>query len=152
MKKIILLIVLVIISISCGNKTNQTKSQTTKTTETTKAVINPNRIEIMYFHGKQRCITCKNIEKYSKEVVENDFSKELKNGDIVFKVIDFSTPEGEAIADKYEISFSSLLVNKYTNGKESINDMTEHGFATAKEKEAEFKAGLKEKINELLKK
>ncbi|MBP1645262.1 MAG: putative transrane protein [Bacteroidetes bacterium] len=149
MKKIILLITLVIISVACGAKGNKTETQTTVKEN---VIDKPNRIEILYFHGKQRCITCKNIEKYSKEVVENDFAKELKNGDIIFKVIDFSTPEGEAIADKYEISFSSLLVNKYTNGKESINDMTEHGFATAKEKEAEFKAGLKEKINELLKK
>lgn len=149
MKKIILLIILAIISVACGSKGSQTKSQTTAAT---KAVINPNRIEVLCFHGKQRCITCKNIEKYSKEVVENDFAKELKSGVIVFKVIDFSTKEGEAIADKYEISFSSLLVNKYTNGQESVNDMTEHGFATAKEQEAEFKTGLKEKINELLKK
>ncbi len=149
MKKIILLITLAIISVACGSKNNQTESQTT---EATKAVINPNRIEVLYFHGKQRCITCKNIEKYSKEVVENDFAKELKSGDIVFKVIDFSTKEGEAIADKYEISFSSLLVNKYTNGQETVNDMTEHAFSTAKEQEAEFKTGLKEKINELLKK
>ena len=149
MKKIILLITLVIISVACGAKSNKEDKQTIVKEN---VIDKPNRIEVLYFHGKQRCITCKNIEKYSKEVVENDFSKELKNGDIVFKVIDFSTPEGEAIADKYEISFSSLLVNKYTNGKESINDMTEHGFATAKEKEAEFKTGLKEKINELLKK
>jgi thioredoxin-related protein len=149
MKKIILLITLVIISVACGAKSNKNEKQTIVKEN---VIDKPNRIEVLYFHGKQRCITCKNIEKYSKEVVENDFAKELKSGDIVFKVIDFSTPVGEAIADKYEISFSSLLVNKFTNGKESVNDMTEHGFSTAKEKEAEFKAGLKEKINELLKK
>lgn len=26
-------------------------------------------VEVLYFHGKQRCITCKSIEKYTREVV-----------------------------------------------------------------------------------
>ena len=26
-------------------------------------------VEVLYFHGKQRCTTCKAIEKYTKEVV-----------------------------------------------------------------------------------
>ena len=30
-------------------------------------------VEVIYFHGKQRCPTCRAIEKYTKEVVYNDF-------------------------------------------------------------------------------
>lgn len=29
-------------------------------------------VEVIYFHGKQRCPTCRAIEKYTKEVVYND--------------------------------------------------------------------------------
>ena len=26
-------------------------------------------VEVLYFHGKQRCVTCKAIEKYTKEEI-----------------------------------------------------------------------------------
>lgn len=29
-----------------------------------------NYVEVLYFHGKQRCATCIAIEKYAREVVE----------------------------------------------------------------------------------
>ena len=35
-------------------------------------------VEVMYFHGKQRCATCMAIEKYAREVVEKDFANEKK--------------------------------------------------------------------------
>ena len=36
------------------------------------------RVEVVYFHGKQRCITCMAIEKAAREVVEKDFAKEKR--------------------------------------------------------------------------
>ena len=55
-------------------------------------------VEVMYFHGKQRCVTCMAIEKHAREVVEMDFAHEKKNGQVVFRVVDISTPEGAKIA------------------------------------------------------
>lgn len=37
-----------------------------------------NYVEVLYFHGKQRCATCIAIEKYAREVVEKDFADERK--------------------------------------------------------------------------
>lgn len=108
-------------------------------------------IEVLYFHGKQRCISCKAIENLTKEVLEADFAKELKDGKIVFKVINISTKEGEKIADKYEVSWSSLYINKWEKGKERRNNMTEFSFSYAKSSPEKFKAGIKEKISNLLK-
>ena len=31
-------------------------------------------VEVLYFHGKQRCATCICIEKYAREVVEKQFA------------------------------------------------------------------------------
>lgn len=30
-------------------------------------------VEVLYFHGKQRCATCKAIDKHTKEVVNVDW-------------------------------------------------------------------------------
>ena len=75
-------------------------------------------VEVLYFHGKQRCATCKAIDKHTKEVVNADLAELVKNGKLRFKEIDISTPEGEKLAEKYCVSWSSLYVNKWKNGKE----------------------------------
>lgn len=109
------------------------------------------RVEVIYFHGKQRCATCMAIEKNTREVINYLFADELKNGKIVFKIVDISTPEGEKIADKYEVTWSSLFVNKWKNGKETRNNMTEFGFGNARKNPGAFKKGLADRIRQSLK-
>ena len=108
-------------------------------------------VEVMYFHGKQRCVTCKAIEKYAKEVVEKDFANEKKNGKVVFKVVDISTPEGAKIAKDYRVTWSSLFVNGWKKGKETRNDMTQFAFKNARKHTDEFKKGVNVKIKALMK-
>ena len=109
------------------------------------------RVEVIYFHGKQRCATCMAIEKNAKEVVNTLFTNELENGTVVFKTVDISTPEREKIADRYEVTWSSLFVNKWKGGKETRNNMTEFGFGNARKNPDGFKKGLADKIRQLLK-
>lgn len=108
-------------------------------------------VEVMYFHGKQRCATCMAIEKYSREVVEKDFANEKKNGKVVFKSVDISTDEGEKMAKKYRVTWSSLFVNGWKAGKEKRNDMTQFAFKNARKNSDEFKRGVSGKIKELMK-
>lgn len=42
-------------------------------------------VEVLYFHGKQRCVTCNTIEKLTKEVIDKDFAQQLKDGKVVFQ-------------------------------------------------------------------
>ncbi len=108
-------------------------------------------VEVLYFHGKQRCATCKAIEKYTKEVIEADFPEQVKSGKVRFREVDISTPEGEKLADKYHVSWSSLYVNGWKGSVEERHDMTRFGFQNARNKTDLFKRELKEKINKLSK-
>lgn len=108
-------------------------------------------VEVLYFHGKQRCPTCIAIGDNSKSVVNTDFAGQQKSGQVKFKEVDISTPEGEKIADRYHVTWSSLYVNQWKNGKEKRNDMTRFGFENARSNTAAFRSGLKNKINQLLK-
>ena len=108
-------------------------------------------VEVMYFHGKQRCVTCMAIEKYAKEVVEKDFANEKKSGKVVFKIVDISTTEGAKIAKNYRVTWSSLYVNGWKNGQEQRNDMTQFAFKNARKNANEFKKGVSGKIKELMK-
>ena len=83
----------------------------------------------------------------AKEVVNADLAELVKNGKLRFKEVDISTPEGEKLAEKYRVSWSSLYVNKWKNGKEERNDMTRFGFQNARNNTSAFKKELKQKIN-----
>jgi len=144
MKKLLFALLAVLTLSSCGNSQNAKAQSTTKTTQT-------EYIEVLYFHGKQRCITCNAIEKLTKEVLDKDFAQQVKDGKVIFKVIDISTKAGEKVADKYEVTWSSLFINKWKDGKEVKNNMTDFGFSYAKNSPEVFKAGVKKKIDELLK-
>lgn len=136
-----MILALVIGLVSCGDGAN---TATAKTPE-------KDRVEVIYFHGKQRCATCVAIENNTREVMESLFGDELRSGKVVFKTVDLSTAEGEALADKYEVTWSSLFVNKWENGDETRNNLTEFGFGNARNNPDGFKNGIAEKIRQLLK-
>ena len=108
-------------------------------------------VEVMYFHGRQRCVTCMAIEKNARDVVEKDFANEKKSGKVVFKIVDISTTEGAKIAKNYRVTWSSLYVNGWKNGQEQRNDMTQFAFKNARKHTDEFKKGVSDKIKALIK-
>lgn len=138
MKKLLMIFALMIGLMSCGSGENTASAKSTQ----------KDRVEVIYFHGKQRCATCMAIEKNTREVINSLFAKELKNGKVVFKIVDISTPEGEKIADRYEVTWSSLFVNKWKGGKETRNNMTEFAFGNARKNPDAFKKGLANKIHQ----
>lgn len=132
MKRILLLATLSIALLSCADKTSKQQAP---------AVSQPDDVtQVLYFHGKQRCVTCNAIEQLTKEVVDS-----LANEKIVMKIVDISKKENEGIADSYEVSWSSLILDR--NGK-TVN-LTKMGFGYAKTQPAIFKANLVEAINNI---
>lgn len=109
------------------------------------------RVEILYFHGKQRCATCMAIEKNTKEAIETQLADELRNGTVVFRTIDLSRAENEKIAEKYEVTWSALFICQWKEGKETYENLTEYAFANARTAPDSFKSGVIERINQLLK-
>lgn len=149
MKKLILALAICFGLTAYGS--NEVKRGNTAKVEQVQPQKISNRVEVLYFHGKQRCATCMAIEKNTRELVNTTFAKELKNGTVVFKIVDISTPEGEKIADNYKVTWSSLYVNKWKDGKETRNDMTKFSFSNARKNPDTFKNGVIQKVKSLLK-
>lgn len=122
-------------------------AQTKKTTVKSSAPI----VEVLYFHGPQRCKTCVALQNAAKELVDSKFAKELKSGRVVFREIDLSTKEGEKLGDKYEIAWSSLLVVRKQGKKEKEINLTDDGFRYAVNNKAKIQSILQQKITESLK-
>lgn len=104
------------------------------------------KTKVIYFHGKQRCATCLSIEKNTKELVEERYAEELKNGHLELMVVDYSTPSGKDIAEKYRVTFSSLIVEN-EKGK---TDVTRYGFQYARTQPDQFKSELKDVVDKAL--
>jgi hypothetical protein len=91
------------------------------------------------------------IEKLAREVVETQFASAVASGELVFKVVDISTKEGELIADRYEVTWSSIFINRVDGKREKVNNLTDFAFANARSNPDKFKQGVTDKINELIK-
>ncbi|WP_300153609.1 nitrophenyl compound nitroreductase subunit ArsF family protein [Bacteroides sp.] len=98
---------------------NESQKKETAKAEQTQQQAAKDRVEILYFHGKQRCATCMAIEKNTKEAIETQLADELRNGTVVFKTIDLSRAENEKIAEKYEVTWSALFICQWKDRKET---------------------------------
>ena len=130
--------------LACGEKSNAVtvKEQSGKVKDF---------VEVLYFHGKQRCVTCRSIEQNTKELLESKFQRQMKEGKVVYRVIDISKTENAQIAEKYEVTWSSLFLVQHKNGKEKAENLTEFAFGHSRTQPEVFKKGLAEKINQALK-
>ena len=144
MKRTLVLMMVSLILLACGEKSNAVtvKEQSGKVKDF---------VEVLYFHGKQRCVTCRSIEQNTKELLESKFQRQMKEGKVVFRVIDISKKENARIAEKYEVTWSSLFLVQHKNGKEKAENLTEFAFGHSRTQPEVFKKGLTEKINQALK-
>lgn len=104
----------------------------------------PGRVEVLSFHGRQRCPTCRAIEQLTREVVEGEFAREVADGTVVLRVVEIEAEP--ALAERYRVVWSSLLLQ----GRDTVVDLTRRAFDTARRRSDEFRATLRSEIENLL--
>lgn len=141
MKNVLLILTLCVGVVACsgGKRGSVAENQQTK----------KDVVEVLYFHGAQRCATCMAIEKNTKELLEAAYAEQLKSGKLVFSSVDIT--KEEALAERYEVSWSSLILVDYDkSGKERATNLTEFAFGNARTAPDKFKQGLSARITEML--
>lgn len=107
-----------------------------------------NTIQVFLFHRTQRCISCINIGKYTKEAIDEYFNTEVKGGMVEFREVNIDLAENKALAEKFQASGSSLFFNNINkNGDNIVEDVQVWKLLTDKN---EFKEYIKSKVNGLL--
>ena len=76
---------------------------------------------VYYFHTSRRCKTCLSIERVVSKVVQEQYGKDKS---IVFRALNIEEEKNVALAEKYEVAGSSLLVCK----GEKTEDLTAEAF------------------------
>jgi len=72
-----------------------------------------------YFHTNTRCSTCKKIEEYSREAIEQGFPNELKSGVLEMRLVNYEQPENRRFIRDYKLVSKSLVLVKLANGKQT---------------------------------
>lgn len=120
MKKSLILLLCIISLASCSTK--PAKESASEAVQPT--VLEGAKVLVVYFHGPQRCKTCLAIQRVASELVASDFAD---NPEVKFSEIDFSLAENDALAERFEIAWSSLIL---VSGDKHV-DLTDQGFANA---------------------
>lgn len=95
------------------------------------------RLEVIQFHLEHRCVSCNNIEKFTRATLAAYFPS------IPFKLVAVEKKENAKLAEQFEASGTSLyLYNKKTGAKKNL---TQFAFLQAGN-EPKFQAGLKQEI------
>jgi len=106
------------------------------------------KLEIYYFHSTNRCVTCNAVESNAKALLQESFKSQADKGNIKFASINIDDKANKALVEKYQISYSTLLIIK-SNGKKT--DFTNTAFQYAKNNPTKYKELLKAEINKNLK-
>ena len=105
------------------------------------------KVDVYYFHFTQRCMTCLNVEKVSKEAVEQQYADKVKGGEITFQSINLDEKDGKTLGANLKIEGQTLLI---ISGDKRI-DLTEKAFMYANNSPEKLKAEIRNAIDDMLK-
>ena len=71
-----------------------------------------------YFHTNTRCSTCKKIEAYSKEAINEGFKNELRNGTLELRIVNYEEPENRHFIKDYKLVTKSLILVNMIDGEQ----------------------------------
>ncbi|MDO4971503.1 MAG: nitrophenyl compound nitroreductase subunit ArsF family protein [Bacteroidales bacterium] len=150
MKKRIIIFLMAVIAAVSFSAVAVSGNQKSKTTNKT-VVAQSHPVQVIYFHSKQRCLTCMAIERETKALVEGELASLVKSGKVSFKVVDISRGSGQKLAAKYRVTFSSLFI--VTNGEkgEKVEDLTRFAFGNARNNAEKFRSEVKAKVMKAIK-
>lgn len=74
------------------------------------------KIVAMYFHGDVRCTTCRKVEAYAKEAVEEGFKDRMAAGQVEFRAVNVDQLENRHFIEDYRLTSRSVVVAEEVGG------------------------------------
>jgi hypothetical protein len=82
------------------------------------ASANGNQKMVLLFHYHKRCYQCLNMEKYTHDVLQEDFQNEMEDERLSFKLIDMDLPENRQTVKEFGFISPMIVLVDLENGKE----------------------------------
>ncbi|MCP4745237.1 MAG: hypothetical protein GY874_03715 [Desulfobacteraceae bacterium] len=110
---------------------------------------NGRQVVVYYLHSTFRCVTCNTIEKMTRELLDNSYSKQLADEKIQWIEDDFQ--ENETLAKQFEVVASCVVVAEVKDGVVLDYKRLDDVWTKMKDPEA-FNQYISDAINGYLKK
>lgn len=82
-----------------------------KPKEAVPAAVTPqHKVVAMYFHGDVRCVTCRKVEAYAREAVEEGFREQVAAGLVEFRPVNVDREENKHFIQDYQLMNKSVVV------------------------------------------
>jgi len=78
-----------------------------------------NKTVVYYFRTNVRCVKCKKFESYTQQVIDDQFSGQVKTGELEWKVVNVEEPGNEHFIDDYKLVTKSIILSEVKDGKET---------------------------------
>lgn len=81
----------------------------------------PNSLEVLvyYLHNNTRCINCIRFEKYTKDVINDVFADQVKEGKIALKILNYELSEYSHYVEDYKLVTKAVIVVKMDKGRQT---------------------------------
>ena len=80
-------------------------------------------VVLYYMHPTFRCVTCNQMEKMVQDLVQTEFAAPLAEGRLRWREINYE--DDEALARRYNVATSSLVVVRFRGGEEADHQTLE---------------------------
>ena len=72
---------------------------------------------VYYAHGNTRCPTCQTIESQAHEAVTAGFANAIKEGSVLWEVVNYEKSDGKRFVDDYAVQMPTVVLVRMKDGK-----------------------------------
>jgi hypothetical protein len=87
-------------------------------------------VDVVYFHRTQRCKSCLNAGRFTRETIETIYADLLKRGTLSFRELNIEKTENAAVVGKYDALGSALYIGVVVGRTEYLYQIKEILFYT----------------------
>ncbi len=81
------------------------------------AAISAPVVQAYYFHGTQRCVTCRAIETNAEAALTGSFANELASGALTWSSINLDQPENTHFMKDFKLSMNGVVLAEVRDGE-----------------------------------
>jgi hypothetical protein len=74
-------------------------------------------VVVYYFHGNVRCPTCRKFESYCDELIRQEFSQEVNDGRLEWRIVNVDESENKHFINDYQLYTKSIVLVQTAPGK-----------------------------------
>jgi hypothetical protein len=104
---------------------------------------------LVLFHYIKRCDQCRTMEKFAKEVLEDEFQGQVENKTLYFREMEIDQPENRGLVEELGIFTSTLVIVNYGKLEKDSIRVLDRSWALY-DNETEFKQMLTHELNQMI--